>query len=348
MGYTKQSILQAQHIYLLSERGYMKVVKLMDNDKSWDVMDSFIDEYFHLRDDKEMNEVATTHTSTNFDKVLRYIEEQEQKRFQMMMDMVENMKNTFESFDRSMISLTNYLTDNTNSKTAVNTPSVPISVKDMIAESKSTYTNYGKKYRAEVIEMCQKIVTNSEFEDEKAVLASCYRHLTKNYGICWQQEIKDWKEKHAYAGKVSVLNVISESDEDHHLRSMLKNILTQILLECEKNDTSKANTLHYKNHSAEQKFKPVTNYIDAYALLQHIAAYKKDNSRYMIATLHSVCVLISRNNDVDWFAYENKYRDKYSIPKSKTVSKIKMIKEFTDLHTMFVQAVNELGRRYFV
>lgn len=35
--------------YILSERGYSKLIKYMDDDKSWEVMDQFIDEYFEMR-----------------------------------------------------------------------------------------------------------------------------------------------------------------------------------------------------------------------------------------------------------------------------------------------------------
>lgn len=35
--------------FILSERGYAKLVKAMDDDKSWDIMDKFIDEYFTMR-----------------------------------------------------------------------------------------------------------------------------------------------------------------------------------------------------------------------------------------------------------------------------------------------------------
>lgn len=35
--------------FILSERGYTKLIKYMDDDKSWDVMDQFVDEYFTMR-----------------------------------------------------------------------------------------------------------------------------------------------------------------------------------------------------------------------------------------------------------------------------------------------------------
>ena len=53
LGYSKQSIANANHIYLLSERGYAKLIKIMDDDKSWEVHDKLVDEYFNLREEVE-------------------------------------------------------------------------------------------------------------------------------------------------------------------------------------------------------------------------------------------------------------------------------------------------------
>lgn len=50
VGYSKQSITQAEHIYLLSERGYAKLIKIMDTDLAWEIHDKLIDEYFQYRE----------------------------------------------------------------------------------------------------------------------------------------------------------------------------------------------------------------------------------------------------------------------------------------------------------
>lgn len=52
LGYSKQSITQAEHIYILSERGYAKLIKIMDSDLAWKIHDNLIDEYFELRETK--------------------------------------------------------------------------------------------------------------------------------------------------------------------------------------------------------------------------------------------------------------------------------------------------------
>ncbi len=50
LGYARQSITQAKHIYLLSERGYAKLIKIMDTDLAWQIHDKLVDEYFALRE----------------------------------------------------------------------------------------------------------------------------------------------------------------------------------------------------------------------------------------------------------------------------------------------------------
>lgn len=53
IGYSKQEITQAEHIYILSERGYAKLIKIMDTDLAWEIHDKLIDEYFELREGKK-------------------------------------------------------------------------------------------------------------------------------------------------------------------------------------------------------------------------------------------------------------------------------------------------------
>lgn len=50
LGYTKSAITQAEHIYILSERGYSKLIKIMDTDLAWEIHDKLVDDYFTLRE----------------------------------------------------------------------------------------------------------------------------------------------------------------------------------------------------------------------------------------------------------------------------------------------------------
>ena len=53
IGYARQSITQANNIYLLSERGYAKLIKIMDTDLAWEIHDQLVDDYFAMREEKE-------------------------------------------------------------------------------------------------------------------------------------------------------------------------------------------------------------------------------------------------------------------------------------------------------
>lgn len=50
LGYSRMEISRADHLYLFSERGYAKLVKIMDTDQAWDIYEHLLDEYFYLRD----------------------------------------------------------------------------------------------------------------------------------------------------------------------------------------------------------------------------------------------------------------------------------------------------------
>ena len=56
LGFTKQSVANSKNIYLLSERGYAKLIKIMDSDLAWEIHDKLIDEYFQLREQKEQEQ----------------------------------------------------------------------------------------------------------------------------------------------------------------------------------------------------------------------------------------------------------------------------------------------------
>lgn len=40
---------RTQHVYLLSERGYAKLLKILDDNKAWDIYDLLVDNYFNMR-----------------------------------------------------------------------------------------------------------------------------------------------------------------------------------------------------------------------------------------------------------------------------------------------------------
>lgn len=49
LGFTQNSINRSANIYMLSERGYSKLLKILDDDTAWDKYDQLVDGYFDQR-----------------------------------------------------------------------------------------------------------------------------------------------------------------------------------------------------------------------------------------------------------------------------------------------------------
>lgn len=47
--FTQNAINRSKYIYLLSERGYSKLLKILEDDTAWDIYDKFVDGYFNMR-----------------------------------------------------------------------------------------------------------------------------------------------------------------------------------------------------------------------------------------------------------------------------------------------------------
>ena len=49
LGYTNQSYANSKNIYVLSEKGYAKLLKLLEDDLAWEKYDKLVDGYFNMR-----------------------------------------------------------------------------------------------------------------------------------------------------------------------------------------------------------------------------------------------------------------------------------------------------------
>lgn len=48
-GFSQNQINASKHVYLLSERGYAKLLKILEDDKAWEIYDELVDNYFNMR-----------------------------------------------------------------------------------------------------------------------------------------------------------------------------------------------------------------------------------------------------------------------------------------------------------
>lgn len=56
-GFSQNAINRSKYIYLLSERGYSKLLKILEDDTAWDIYDKFVDGYFNMRKQIKTNDL---------------------------------------------------------------------------------------------------------------------------------------------------------------------------------------------------------------------------------------------------------------------------------------------------
>ncbi|WP_255290009.1 ORF6N domain-containing protein, partial [Bacillus thuringiensis] len=54
----KMMVSKSNNIYLLSERGYAKLLKILEDDTAWELYDKFVDGYFQLRVENERERIS--------------------------------------------------------------------------------------------------------------------------------------------------------------------------------------------------------------------------------------------------------------------------------------------------
>ncbi|MEO5293740.1 ORF6N domain-containing protein [Enterococcus cecorum] len=52
-GFNQAQINASKNIYLLSERGYSKLLKILEDDKAWEVYEELVDNYFNMRSEQK-------------------------------------------------------------------------------------------------------------------------------------------------------------------------------------------------------------------------------------------------------------------------------------------------------
>ncbi|EEL04202.1 ORF6C domain-containing protein [Bacillus mycoides] len=54
LGFSNRDIAISNNIYILSERGYAKLLKILEDDTAWELYDQFVDGYFNMREQKQI------------------------------------------------------------------------------------------------------------------------------------------------------------------------------------------------------------------------------------------------------------------------------------------------------
>ncbi len=99
-GFNQNQINASNNIYLLSERGYAKLLKILEDDKAWEIYDELVDNYFNM---KYVIQKQDSYMITDpVQRAKRWIEEQEEHQVKLDKEVKKNevLKPKAEKYDR--------------------------------------------------------------------------------------------------------------------------------------------------------------------------------------------------------------------------------------------------------
>ncbi|PAY27438.1 ORF6N domain-containing protein [Ligilactobacillus salivarius] len=81
--FNRQQIANSNNIYLLSERGYAKLLKILEDNKAWEIYDELVDNYFNMR--YVIQKQDSYMITDPVQRAKRWIEEQEEHQVKLAM-----------------------------------------------------------------------------------------------------------------------------------------------------------------------------------------------------------------------------------------------------------------------
>ena len=364
---------RTKHAYILSERGYMKLIKAMDNDLSWETMEIFINEYFRMQDmlSARNNEYIS---KAEFQAALGYMMEQEQKRFDMMVGFMQQVNLAMQTMSNIVAGTTfnpvtmelienkpaapeekcGTMEETTINKVVQEKPAEAVKAVEpevvCIPEKKTPVRKRvnsfatSSEYRAEAIDICKQIVETSKFPCVSSVLHFVCTFLAKKYGVNWENEMAKHQEMQRYYDKVSPLIIVSECPDNKLLKQLFMDTLLKILEKYVNED----NDVNVMDKSTETK-KTLTvahNFDEACILLSQIAIETNDKSPNAAISYNQIYKKMDEiaGHDIAWYSYAYTYKRRNNLPNSAKPTKKMIIGGSNKLQKFFVSAVNEMWK----
>lgn len=185
---------------------------------------------------------------------------------------------------------------------------IKMPVKEISEEDSWKRIVYGK---------AENIVCNSSFRKTPSVLKHIYDYMRQNYGICWEQEARDYKERNNLSYSPKTIEVVYQNED---LRSIFMAVLTD---------------MEYKAKEVKEE-KNKIDWSDQ-QILQLVKKYD-DHSNGFMATYKKVYTRMEENNRVGWKNLTTRYiNERGGKPTKKD-----LINTRKSLQKKFVNAIDEL------
>ena len=198
------------------------------------------------------------------------------EEFEILYAKLDDLEEQNQKLYNGMSNMAKLLLD-MSSRKETQLPENKIPAKEISEEDSWKQIVYGK---------AENIVCNSSFRKTASVLKHIYVYMRQNYGICWEQEAKDYKERNNLSYSPKTIEVVYQNED---LRSIFMAVLTD---------------MEYKAKEAKEE----KNKID-WSDQQILPLVKKydDHSNGFMATYKKVYTRMEENSRVGWKNLTTRY-----------------------------------------
>lgn len=229
------------------------------------------------------------------------------EEFEILYAKLDDLEEQNQKLYNGMSNMAKLLLD-MSSRKETQLPENKIPVKEISEEDSWKQIVYGK---------AENIVCNSSFRKTASVLKHIYDYMRQNYGICWEQEAKDYKERNNLSYSPKTIEVVYQNED---LRSIFIAVLTD---------------MEYKAKEAKEK----KNEID-WSDQQILPLVKKynDHSNGFMVTYRKVYVRMEENSRISWKNLTTRYINECGGKPTKK----DLINTRKSLQKKFTKAIEEL------
>ena len=197
-------------------------------------------------------------------------------------------------------------------------------------------------WKQEMYEKMDILIERGKFESRADIMKYIYKYMNRNYGIVWEQEIKDYVDRNNSVKKPSTIEAIYDNEM---LRSIFDAVLSDMVGEVgevgETGEVREVGEFREADGLKQRKNDPVIVPIDD--IIKPLIQKNCDLSNAGMATYKVVYRHMDENYSVNWKNLQTRYCKKYGIyGDPRKISRKKLIETNERLRKKFGQAVNDL------
>ena len=197
-------------------------------------------------------------------------------------------------------------------------------------------------WKQKMYEKMDILIEHGKFESRADIMKYIYKYMNRNYGIVWEQEIKDYVDRNNSVKKPSTIEAIYDNEM---LRSIFDAVLSDMVGEvCEVREAGEVREVgEFREADGIKRRKNDSVIVPIDDIIKPLIKKNCDLSNAGMATYRSVYRYMDENYSVNWKNLQTRYCKKYGIygdPRKK--KKKKLIEGNEGLRKKFEKAVNDL------